>query len=272
MKYIMYLILIVAMCSCEVFEIPSDSEKATFKANISNISQTPYSRTNNINLITRLSFAIFDKDLNKVKSILQTSDNPEFGSFNLELPKGEYYIGTVGHNGVSTATISSLNKVTFGTGNKITDTFYSIDTVNIERETSYSIILNRCVAAIKIIPTDTIPERLHSLKFYYTGGSSTLDIITGKGCVNSKQTEYREVANEYILYTFPKADNDVVNLNISDNTGEFVLNKTITNIPVKVGYVTNISIPVFDEVSLLDCSEVTIGVTINNTEWDNIYY
>ena len=67
--------------------------------------------------------------------------------------------------------------------------------------------LQRAVAAFKLHITDeTIPEEVRSIKFYYTGGSSTLDATTGYGCVNSRQTEifnFTDNNRDFTVYTFP---------------------------------------------------------------------
>ncbi len=103
----------------------------------------------------------------------------------------EYRVVIIGHNGTGNCTISSPEKVKFAS-NKLTDTFYYYGKLILTdgEETEESIELKRAVAQFKVHITDTeIPAEAHSIKFYYTGGSSTLDATTGYGCVNSRQTE-----------------------------------------------------------------------------------
>ena len=79
--------------------------------------------------------------------------------------------------------------------------------------------LQRAVAAFKLHITDeTIPEEVRSIKFYYTGGSSTLDATTGYGCVNSRQTEifnFTDNNRDFTVYTFPHEENKAIKMTIS---------------------------------------------------------
>lgn len=68
----------------------------------------------------------------------------------------------------------------------------------------------RVVAKFRLVVKDPTPEDVKTMKFYYTGGSSTFNALTGYGCVNSKQTELRSVKESayteesyYDIYTFP---------------------------------------------------------------------
>lgn len=90
------------------------------------------------------------------------------------------------------------------------------------------------------------------IKFYYTGGSSTFDATTGYGCVNSKQTEMRSVANSaytgestYDIYTFPHADEKKLKIEISAlenaSSTSSTYERTIDNVIVKRNYITRYS-------------------------------
>ena len=139
---------------------------------------------------SRLSLAIFDGG-EKVKVINTQSSDKGYGNLSFALDEGEYRVVIIGHNGTGNCTISSPEKVKFAS-NKLTDTFYYYGKLILTdgEETEESIELKRAVAQFKVHITDTeIPAEAHSIKFYYTGGSSTLDATTGYGCVNSRQTE-----------------------------------------------------------------------------------
>ena len=71
---------------------------------------------------------------------------------------------------------------------------------------SYDLTLTRAVAMFRMVLTDEeIPSTVTKFKFYYTGGSSTFSPSAGYGCVNSKQTEIRPVADDgtYEIFTLP---------------------------------------------------------------------
>ena len=169
---------------------------------------------------SRISFAIFEGST-KVKSINQTKGSTDFGTLSLTLPKGNYRLVAIAHNGTGAATISSPDKISFP-NNKCTDTFYICQDFSVSDNSEYDITMKRATAMFCFIIEDSIPKQVDKMKFYYTGGSSTLDATTGFGCVNSKQTEYREINDEmgrkgmeFNVFTFPHAIEDTLKMTIT---------------------------------------------------------
>jgi len=120
----------------------------------------------------------------------------------------------IAHNGEGSATITSTEKVTFP-NNKVTDTFYYYGDLIVTSEVqSYDLTLTRAVAMFRLVLTDDeIPSTVTKFKFYYTGGSSTFSPSAGYGCVNSKQTEIRAVADgvtTFDIFTLPHTEDDVL--------------------------------------------------------------
>ena len=227
---------------------------------------------------SRLSVAIFRQDGTKVKNVNQTSSDGDFGTVAVSLAEGTYKVVAVAHNSTEgNATISSTEKVTFA-NNKMTDTFACCETFSvldgsaIEKE----VLLQRVAAMVRLTVTGTIPDEVARLKFYYTGGSSTLNPSTGYGCVQSKQTEYRPVVldgspvNTFELYTAPHELNDVLKLVITaqDSDNQTLNEWTMEDIPVTRNKITTW------EGSLFNGGETGggtgsggIGITLD-TEWD----
>ena len=198
---------------------------------------------------SRLSIAIFDGE-EKVKTLnLKAEDGYEDIGINLDA--GKYRMVAIGHNGSGNCTISSPEKVKFYK-NKMTDTFFYYGTFNVidGEDTDDYILLNRAVAQFKVHITDaTIPAEAHSIKFYYTGGSSTLDAVTGYGCVQSRQTEsfkLQEGKRDYSVYTFPREENKglKMTINILDADAQSIKEYSKEGVPVKRNNITltNISI------------------------------
>ncbi len=194
-------------------------------------------------ICTRLSFAFF-KDSEKVKTINQTAGDDNYGTVSLNLSEGTYRLVVIAHSGKGNCTISSPEKVKFYK-NKMTDTFAYYGTLEVSEDevTNQEINLSRAVAKITLSINDNIPENVKRLLFYYTGGSSTLNATTMQGCVNSKQTEEREIVagqKDYDIYTFPHQDDKNVALTITgyDQSDVEVSSKYIENIPVKRNYIT----------------------------------
>ena len=160
---------------------------------------------------------MFDEDDAKVGSTKsQKAGDTNFGSVGLSLQEGTYTIVAIAHNGEGNCTITSPTKVTFP-NNKMTDTFCYCGTLDVgEGGISETLEMKRVVAMMRLTVTDAIPNGVARLKFYYTGGSSTLNPRTSFGCVNSKQTEYRSVIDGngqpisvYEIYTAPHEQNDI---------------------------------------------------------------
>lgn len=228
---------------------------------------------------SRLSIAIFDGE-EKVKTLnLKAEDGYEDIGINLDA--GKYRMVAIGHNGSGNCTISSPEKVKFYK-NKMTDTFFYYGTFNVRdgEDTDDYILLNRAVAQFKVHITDaTIPAEAHSIKFYYTGGSSTLDAVTGYGCVQSRQTEtfkLQEGKRDYSVYTFPREENKglKMTINILDADAQSIKEYSKEGVPVKRNNITltNISIKDHtisdpDQKEDDDSGKGNLGFTVN-PDWE----
>ena len=227
---------------------------------------------------SRLSVAIFRQDGTKVKNVNQTSTDGGFGTVAVSLAEGTYKVVAVAHNSTEgNATISSTEKVTFA-NNKMTDTFACCTslTVSGEEPIDQELLLQRVVAMVRLTVTGTIPDEVARLKFYYTGGSSTLNPSTGYGCVQSKQTEYRAVVLDgsavkvYELYTAPHELNDVLKMVITaqDSDNQTLNEWTMEDIPVTRNKITTWSGALFgDDGTGGGAGSGSIGITLD-TEWD----
>jgi hypothetical protein len=223
-------------------------------------------------LFERVSIAIFKTDGTKVKSITQKRGDAGFGEINVQLEVGTYKVVAVAHNGDGTATITSTEKVTFPS-NKMTDTFSCCETVELgEEPVERDLILYRVVAMVQLTVTGTIPDNVAQMKFYYTGGSSTLNPSTGYGCVNSKQTEYRQTVVDgekvrvYELYTAPHTQDDVLKMTITaqGSDGTAVNEWVMEDVPVTKNMITTWEGSLFG-----GSSEGEGGITIElDADWD----
>ena len=201
-------------------------------------------------ICSRLTFCVFNGNT-KVKTINQLSGDDDFGTVSLSLASGTYKVVVIAHSGKGNCTISSPDKIKFY-NNKLTDTFFHYGTLEVgEEEIEQEIHLTRAVAMIRLHTTDTTSDNVKQLKFYYTGGSSTLDATTGYGCVNSKQTETLEASSsttDYSVYTFPHEDGQKVKLQLTvlDASSNEISSKTLENIPVKRNYITTCTGTLFE--------------------------
>lgn len=226
---------------------------------------------------TRLSVAIFNETGTKIKSIQQTASDAAFGTAAVLLTDGTYTVVAVAHSSTEGhATITSTEKVTFA-NNKMTDTFSACETftVNEDSEVDRTITLQRVVAMVRLTVKGTIPDEVKRFKFYYTGGSSTLNPTTGYGCVQSKQTEYRStvcgdtIATTYELFTAPHDLNDVLKLVITaqDQSGATKGEWTMDNVPVTRNKITTWTGRLFKDNGTGEQIDGGISLTLNPT-WD----
>lgn len=228
---------------------------------------------------SRLSIAIFDGE-EKVKTLnLKAEDG--YDDIGVNLDAGKYRMVAIGHNGSGNCTISSPEKVKFYK-NKMTDTFFYYGTFNVidGEDTDDYILLNRAVAQFKVHITDaTIPAEAHSIKFYYTGGSSTLDAVTGYGCVQSRQTEsfkLQEGKRDYSVYTFPREENKglKMTINILDADAQSIKEYSKEGVPVKRNNITQTNISIKDHTISNpdqkedgDSGKGNLGFTVN-PDWE----
>lgn len=162
----------------------------------------------------------------------------------MNLTKGKYAVLVVAHNGDGNASLSNPEKVTFK-DNKITDTFYYYKVIDVEEDSNFDMTMKRVVAKFRLVVKDPTPEDVKTMKFYYTGGSSTFNALTGYGCVNSKQTELRSVKESayteesyYDIYTFPHDPEESKKLKVdisalsSASSSSALFSKTISNVAI----------------------------------------
>ena len=228
-------------------------------------------------LCTRLNIAIFSSDGTKVKTVAQKDTDSDFGTVALTLAAGTYRLVVIAHNCDGSATITSEEKVTFP-NNKVTDTFYyDGDLVVTDARQSYDLTLTRAVAMFRLVLTDEqIPSNVAKLKFYYVGGSSTFSPKDGYGCVNSKQTETRTVADgvtTFDIYTLPHTEEDVLTkltitaLDANDNT---VKERVFENVPVTRNQITRYTGSFFgSDGSEGGSSDGTFRLTAD-PDWDSV--
>ena len=292
MKKFMFIALALLAAACEKPILDEDSvvggsaTDANVILHMTQFEQTAFDNSGNraatraatdiTDLCTRLNIAIFSADGTKVKTVAQKEADSDFGTVALTLAAGTYHLVVIAHNGDGSATITSEEKVTFP-NNKVTDTFYyDGDLVVTSDVQSYDLTLTRAVAMFRLVLTDEeIPSNVAKLKFYYTGGSSTFSPKDGYGCVNSKQTEIRTIADgvtTFDIYTLPHSEEDVLTkltvtaLDDNDNT---VKERVFENVPVTRNQITRYTGSFFGSGGSDQQSDGTFRMTAD-PDWDSV--
>lgn len=262
------LCMLFAACEKAVFEEnnqkpepkPNDKNAMELVFNITQFEQTDFSgltaasRAVSIGEVcSRINLAVY-QDGARVKYVNQKTGDSNFGRISLTLPQGNYELVVLAHSCDGNATMTTLNKLTFP-NNKLTDTFYCYMPLSVTSNGEHNLTLSRAVAMVRFQIEDAMPSSVKKMKFYYTGGSSTFDPVAGYGCVNSKQTEYRDVTASMVgqpttfeLFTLPHADNGELKMTISalDASENVVKEMTLEQIPVTINKITQYSGKFFD--------------------------
>ena len=224
-------------------------------------------------LCSRLNIAIFDDEGTKVKTVAQKEGDASFGTVALTLAAGTYQLVVIAHNGEGSATITSTEKVTFP-NNKVTDTFYYYGDLVVTSEVqSYDLTLTRAVAMFRMVLTDEeIPSTVTKFKFYYTGGSSTFSPSSGYGCVNSKQTEIRTVADgvtTFDIFTLPHTEEEKLTVTALDANDNTVKERVFENVPVTRNQITRYTGSFFGNGGSGQTSDGTFRLTAD-PNWDSV--
>lgn len=242
-------------CSERIHVIPSTDEiPVTFS--VGTLEQVPFdnavqTRAVSGDVCKAISFAIYTlegESYTRVQSVNQSVADQSFGSVTFNLEEGTYKVLAIAHNGDMSPTTTNPEKIEFNknkTTTKMTDTFLYWSEITVDGSSNaFSLDLTRAVAMFQLNLTDVmIPDNVAQLKFYYQGGSSTLDATSGYGCVASKQTEIIDVApgvRTFEVYTFIRNNSDFLEMTVSalNSEGTVLKEMKFNNVPIARNYKT----------------------------------
>lgn len=255
LRIILAMLLALAMISCQRLanEDPEQptGEKSMVKFNISQFETLPFSTAQSrsqpvSDLCKQIDLAVFQGGTRKEK-VTQKRGDDNFGTPSVALAPGAYKVVIVAHNQDKTPTMTNADKITFS--GDLGDTFSWSKDITVSEGNGFDVdvSMRRVVAMVRFITTDNVPDEVSTLQFYYTGGSSTLDGLTGNGCVNSRQTVKFSITDDmkgkpatFEIYTFPKSDSKELKIEVTglDATGNKVYNHTFENVPINRNQIT----------------------------------
>lgn len=197
-------------------------------------------------LCRHLDLAVYQGGERVAKASKDAGDK-DFNTLSVALAPGAYHAVILAHNQDKSPTTTDAKKITFS--GDMSDTFlWSEDiTVSEDKDLEREVVMHRAVAMVRIVTTDNVPENVSAVQFYYTGGSSTLDALSGEGCVNSRQTVKRTITDDmrgksatFEIYTFPKSDSKGLKLVVTaiSPTGQTVYTRTFEDVPVARNQIT----------------------------------
>lgn len=198
-------------------------------------------------ICSRLNLAVYN-GTQKIKQINQLSTDSDFGTLQLTLPEGKYKIVVLAHNGAKNPTMTDIEKIGFN--GKLTDTFYYCTNITVGSEAqSFDVDLKRAVAMVRF-QTNKIPANVSKMKFYYTGGSSSLNALLGEGAVKSRQTEEIAVSTDMVgnpgsfdIFSIPRSDSNLLTMDVTafDNENAQIFHKRIDGIQIKRNFITELN-------------------------------
>jgi len=217
---------------------------------VSDLEQTPVDANTRAEvsiseLCTNITLALYQGGTRVVK-IDQDIDDNHFGQIATQLPYGTYTLVCLAHSSEGNATTTNAEKISFPSS-YVTDTFLYCSELEIteESEPIQSLSLKRAVAKFEICMTDEIPKNVTLLEIKYTGGSATVNALTGRGVTNSRQHEEFEVSpgsapNTFGVYTFLFDEEGALKITITayDNDGNDVYSRIFEGVPMMRNNIT----------------------------------
>lgn len=268
-----FLLLLTALLtvSCErmwLSDDDSDNVHITFSAtNTRGSSVSDYFQKLNVQLFDAQGEKVFDK----VKTQLAEDDG--FGEMSMSLSAGDYTIVAVGHSSIKSATIKSPEMVQFtaSDGEKLTDTFCYCGSITVgEEPAQYHFTMRRVTAMFQFRITDeSVPESFTQMKFDYTGGSANFNPSTFEGTTKSTQSELRNRASSYQVFTFPYMDESgtlKIKVSALDQNDQVIRSRTFSDIPVTRNRITTYTGHFFEPGDGV-ITQTDFGFNVNG-EWD----
>ena len=251
--YVCGLMVLAGAASCEkmtVAESDDDGSKANVLLRIGSVEQVPFemakTRGRDVNgICSRLNFLVY-QDGERIRQVSQTSDEEGFGETQIQLPEGQFFLVVLAHSSNGNPTSTNASKIGFTNTTGFTDTFlYAGDLVVEDKDVAQTLELKRITAMVRFVPYDDIPANAGRIRFYYTGGSGTLDAASnGWGVVNSKQSQWFDLTHneeKFEIYTIPHGDDDELTVTATtykSGTDDIATERKIEGIPVKRNRIT----------------------------------
>lgn len=264
LRVVLATLVALAMVSCQRLasedpELPL-GEKSMVRFKVSQFEALPFStaqsRSQSVSeLCKQIDLAVFQGGVRTVKTTQKAGDK-DFGTLSVALAPGAYKAVIVAHNQAKTPTMTNAEKITFS--GDLSDTFSWSDDITVGEGNGLDVdvSMHRVVAMVRFVTTDKVPDNISTLQFYYMGGSSTLDGLTGNGCVNSRQTVKIAITDDmkgktakFEIYTFPKSDSKELKIEVTGlgPTGEAVYSHTFENVPVSRNQITQFTGALFSD-------------------------
>jgi major membrane immunogen (membrane-anchored lipoprotein) len=224
--------------SIPVYFVASNEDDMEVKAN------QPVTRAVSLGEVSsKFEFGLYSLEDGEIKykgCITQKAGDKSYGAITANLAPGSYVIVALAHNGNGFSNLKDPTKITFS-DNKITDTFYYCDTIDItftSENKEYNLTMKRAVAEFTMITEDkAFPDNFSKWKFEY-GAGNVFNALTGYASQDETvmTTDYMALSDnsKYNLYMFPVKGKEAVAFNIIalDESGNEIKKRSYRMIPI----------------------------------------
>jgi len=274
--------MMLLAASCEKMIVDSQDggadtdEEANVIVRVNSFEQVPLTAQTRAavgDICTHLNFIVYNSSGTRIRQLSQKLEDEDFGQASFYLSEGHYYLVALAHSSNGNPTSTNTEKIAFTNSTGYTDTFLYADSLVVADDVvEEALNMKRIVAKIRFVFDDAIPAKADRIRFYYTGGSGSLDALhNGWGVVNSKQTQYYDIKGsekQFEIYTIPHGDSDSLNVIVntyqgSDDDSHIVSEREIENIPILRNHITTCYGSLFSPVY-----QMKFTITIDDT-WDN---
>ena len=185
---------IFMMMSCEKMVVEDNNASSGDNSEaILVLKVSPVTRSGESPSWNSLMFVVY-KDDKKVKEVLQNIDDQNFGTASISLTPDSYRVLILAHGSNGNPSRARPTEIEFSNKIGYSDTFYCLDNITVTSESqTRTVTLERATSKIEFVTDDPIPAEVKSIKFFYTGGSGTLNALTGFGYKASQQTVWMDV-------------------------------------------------------------------------------
>lgn len=243
-------VMLLSGVSCEKMIVGDDGDDdANVVLRVTSFEQVPFSlartRRDVSEVCSRLNFIVYDEGATKrLYEVKQEKEDEGFGVAKFKLSPGKYFVVILAHNGLGNPSTTNPVKIEFSKETGFTDTFLWSDYINVgEEDLDRPVDLIRIVSKVLFEFYDEIPANASRMRFYYKGGSGSLDAThDGWGSVNSKQNQWYDINHteeKFEIYTIPhKQEKEYLEVDAysysrsNDGTDDYLTHKRIDSIPI----------------------------------------
>ena len=280
-KCVLLLLAVLIISACEKVDFDTEdvvpAANGNLTVNVSMLDEIPlsfYTRANAANACKRLNFVVYDSNGKRVKQNNQQLGEAGYGTTSFQLPEGGYHLVVLAHSSDGNPTLTNPAKVQFTNAKGFTNTFVYSGFVTIGDQPQQLKADLNCISALcRFIITDDFPSDVKKMRFYYTGGSGTLDANVGFGCVKSKQDLKFDVTatqKQFDLYTFLHDTEGTIHLTVSalDASGVEIHQREF-DVPMTCNRISWVECDYFEESSIPNVRVSTESIA---KEWEGEFH